>query len=105
MDQEIGRLLARLKELNLENDTLVIFSSDNGGVIARGGSNGNLRGGKWDLYEGGIRVPFIVRWLGHVAAGKVDNESLLNIVDLAPTFCHLAGALHAQIVPIRWCRY
>lgn len=92
MDQQIGRLLRRLKELNLEQNTLVIFSSDNGAVKSAGGSTGSLRGAKWDLYEGGIRVPFIARWPDHIPAGKVNTDALLNVVDLAPTFCQLAGA-------------
>ena len=92
MDQQMGRLLKRLKELGLEKNTLVIFSSDNGAPEGRGGSNGSLRGWKWSLYEGGIRVPFIVRWPGRVPAGKTNTEAVLNIVDLASTFCRLAGA-------------
>ena len=92
MDQQIGRLLASLKSLGLEQNTLVIFSSDNGAVDGQGGSNGSLRGWKWSLYEGGIRVPFIVRWPGHVPAGKTNREAVLNIVDLASTFSRLAGA-------------
>lgn len=91
MDQELGRLLRQLKLLGLEKDTLVIFSSDNGPVAGLGGSAGGLRGWKFYLYEGGIRVPFIVRWPGHIPAGRRDTTSVLNIVDLAPTLCSLAG--------------
>lgn len=92
MDEQIGRLLKRLKELDLEKSTLVIFSSDNGAVEAPGASNGSLRGWKWSLYEGEIRVPFVVRWPGHVPPGKTNSEAVVDLVDLAPTFCRLAGA-------------
>lgn len=93
MDTQIGRLLDTLDELELANDTLVIFSSDNGAGKNRGGSNGPLRGWKHSLYEGGIRVPLVIRWPGGgVPAGRVDDQSVLNICDFTPTFCTLAGA-------------
>lgn len=92
LDSQIGRILDRLDELGLAENTLVLFSSDNGAADKRGGSNGTLRGWKWNLYEGGIRVPLIVRWPGHVPVGRVDETSVLNICDFAPTFCRLAGA-------------
>lgn len=92
LDSQIGRILDRLDELSLAENTLVLFSSDNGAANKRGGSNGTLRGWKWNLYEGGIRVPLIVRWPGHVPAGRVDETSVFNICDFAPTFCRLAGA-------------
>ena len=92
MDEQIGRVLDVLDELQLSNNTLVLFSSDNGAAKGRGGSNGPLRGWKHGLYEGGIREPLIVRWPGHVPAARVDQQSVLNICDLIPTFCRLAGA-------------
>jgi arylsulfatase A-like enzyme len=94
MDQQIGRVLDRLGELGLADDTLVVFSSDNGAPWGRGGSNGALRGWKWHLYEGGIRVPLITRWpaAGPAAAGRVDAESVLDGCDLVATFLRLAGA-------------
>ena len=55
------------------------------------GSNGALRGWKWHLYEGGIRVPLIVRWPGHVAAGRVDGDSVLHATDFFPTLLQVAG--------------
>ena len=79
----------------LRENTLVIFSSDNGGhstVWKDFRTCGPLRGFKRDLTEGGIRVPFIARWPGKIAAGKIDNTSLISAVDLLPTFCELAGA-------------
>ncbi len=93
MDEQIGRVLAALKRLDLDQNTLVLFSSDNGAARGRGGSNGPLRGWKHTLHEGGIRVPLIVRWpAGGVRAGRVDEESVLNICDFVPTFCNVTGA-------------
>jgi len=91
-DSQIGRVLKKLDALGLRDNTLVLFSSDNGAAENRGGSNGPLRDWKWYLYEGGIREPLIVRWPGHVPSGRVDTTSVLNICDLTPTFCRLAGA-------------
>jgi N-acetylgalactosamine-6-sulfatase len=107
MDAQIGRLLAALDELGLGDDTLVLFTSDNGAAARQGsrdtgsiggrplhtaGSNGPLRGWKWHLHEGGIRVPLIVRWPARVPAGRVDATSVLNLCDFTPTFTRLAGA-------------
>ena len=93
-DFHIGRLMDALNEMDLEENTILIFSSDNGpaayspGLIA--GSTGGLKGRKADIFQGGVNVPFIVRWPGHVNAGIVDNQSVLSSVDLLPTFCELA---------------
>ena len=92
MDEQIGRVLDVLDQLGLTENTLVLFSSDNGAGKGRGGSNGPLRGWKHSLYEGGIRVPLIVRWPGQIPAGRVDEQSVLNICDLIPTFRRLTGA-------------
>ncbi len=80
MDKKIGEIMALLKELKLDENTLVMFSSDNGATFNVGGfndeffnSNGGLRGGKQDLYEGGIREPFIARWPGKIAVGKISE--------------------------------
>ncbi len=95
MDCDIGRLLKLLKELDLENDTLVLFTSDNGPINAGGAdpdffqNSGGLRGWKFSLYEGGIRVPFIATWPGRIQAGTV-NESAISHDDIFPTFCELA---------------
>jgi arylsulfatase A len=79
MDGEIGRILATLEELGLEENTLVVFTSDNGPTFTGGvdfeffESAGGLRGLKQDLYEGGIRVPMIARWPGRIAGGTVSD--------------------------------
>jgi len=92
-DKQIGRLLEGLKELGLEDSTLVIFSSDNGPLPTFAGERAaGMRGSKISLYEGGIRMPFIVRWPGHVPAGRVDETTLLNAVDCFPTICKCANA-------------
>ena len=92
-DHQLGRLLAGLKELGLDEKTLVIFSSDNGPLPTFGGARAaGLRGSKLSLYEGGVREPFIVRWPGRVPAGCVDTRTVANAVDLFPSVCAVAGA-------------
>jgi N-acetylgalactosamine-6-sulfatase len=111
-DRRIGEVLDTLKQLELENDTLVVFSTDNGPEItgkpapgksgdnlAKGGlgeyysvgTTGGLRGRKRSLYEGGVRVPFMVRWPGKVPVGKINETTEITAVDLLPTFCAAAG--------------
>ncbi len=101
VDESVGRVLAKLDELALTEQTLVIYSSDNGGVggyqaagIPKAGGitdNAPLRGGKGMLYEGGVRVPYIFAWKGHIQPGTVCHEPILS-VDLYPTLLELAGA-------------
>jgi arylsulfatase A-like enzyme len=92
-DKQIGRLLDGLKNLGVDDNTIVIFTSDNGPLPAFNGSrSGFYRGSKLSLYEGGIRMPFIVRWPGKVLTGKLDETSVLCAADLYPSFCTLAGA-------------
>jgi len=92
-DYHIGRLMEALTEMGLDKNTLVLFSSDNGpahyepGLTA--GSTAGLKGRKYDIFQGGVNVPFIVHWPEHVAAGVVDSISVLSAVDLLPTFCEL----------------
>ena len=96
LDYYVGEIFAKLKEKGLDENTLVIFSSDNGPHEEGGadpeffGRDGKLRGLKRQCYEGGIRVPFIVRWPGHVPAGKVNHHQLA-FYDVMPTFCELIG--------------
>ncbi len=94
MDRAIGRLLDELDRLGLRENTLVIFASDNGAAkqapLAELGCKGSLRGLKGDLYEGGIRVPFIVNQPGKVPVRRIDN--LIYFPDVMPTLAALAGA-------------
>lgn len=96
LDAYVGEIFAKLKEKGLDENTLVIFSSDNGPHEEGGadpaffGRDGKLRGLKRQCYEGGIRIPFIVRWPGHVPAGTV-NDHQLAFYDVMPTFCELIG--------------
>jgi arylsulfatase A-like enzyme len=89
LDDGVGLLLAKLKQLGLDENTLVVFMSDNGGT--QQSSQEPLRGSKGGYYEGGIRVPLIVRWPGVVKAGTRSTVPVHN-VDLYPTFLAAAGA-------------
>lgn len=92
-DHQMGRLFDGLKALGLDTNTLVIFTSDNGPLPSFNHTRtGGMRGQKLSLYEGGIRVPFIARWPGHTTAGRVDEGTVLQAVDLFPTFCDIAHA-------------
>jgi arylsulfatase A-like enzyme len=97
MDRDIGRILDQLKELQLDENTIVMFTSDNGPHLEGGGdpgffrSSGPLTGRKRDLYEGGIRVPMLARWPGRIKAGSVtDHPSAFW--DVLATCAELAGA-------------
>lgn len=91
LDDGVGDVLKKLRELDLENETLVIFLSDNGGPTAElTSSNAPLRGGKGQLYEGGIRIPFLVQWSGHLPAGVVYDPPVSSL-DLLPTALAATG--------------
>jgi arylsulfatase A len=92
LDEYIGKILDHLKKLGLGSNTLVIFTSDNGPRVnqMRFKSSGNLRGFKRDLYEGGIRVPFIAWWPGHIEKNSVSDH-ISTFWDFMPTACTLAG--------------
>jgi arylsulfatase A-like enzyme len=97
MDAQVGRIMKLLKELGLDRNTIVMFSSDNGATFDVGGVNteffnsvGGLRGRKQDLYEGGIREPFIARWPGKIPAGKVTNHISAQF-DLMATLSEITG--------------
>lgn len=102
MDTQIGKIFALLKKLNLDENTIVMFSSDNGATFDVGGvdtryfnSVADLRGRKQDLYEGGIREPFIARWPGKIPAGKVSD--LISVqFDMMATFADIAGITAPQ---------
>ena len=89
LDHEIGRVLDSVEELGLSEETIIIFSSDNGGSLPHAQSNGKLRGGKQDHWEGGIRVPTCVVWPGKIEAGK-RTETPGMTMDLMPTLCEIA---------------
>jgi arylsulfatase A-like enzyme len=103
LDWCVGQLLAKLDELQLTENTLVIFSSDNGPVLDDGyrdeaneklgnhDPNGSLRGGKYSMFEGGTRVPLLLRWPGHVAP-QTTNHALVGQIDLAASLAALVGA-------------
>ncbi len=96
LDDTVGKLMAKLESLKLAEHTIFIFTSDNGGLHvpelthARITHNTPFRAGKGYVYEGGLRIPLIVRWPGHVPAGKVTAEPVLN-TDWIPTLLELAG--------------
>ena len=99
LDTQLGRLFAALDEMDLTNDTIIFFSSDNGAedyrvgnaANAGVGNTGPLRGRKRSMYEGGIRTFGLLRWPGHVAAGNRDETSVIGGVDFLPTICRLTG--------------
>jgi N-acetylgalactosamine-6-sulfatase len=99
LDAQVGRLLGELDDLGLADDTVIVYSSDNGpedyrvgnAANAGVGSTGPLRARKRSMYEGGIRTFGLVRWPGHVPAGRVDDTSVVAAVDLVPTLASLLG--------------
>lgn len=104
IDQNVGRILKTIDDLNLRQNTIVVFSSDHGPApVALGKKGGRkysnnmlgyaaqFRGGKHDQYEGGTRVPFIIRWPDKVKAGRVDTKNVCSFIDWLPTLCSIAG--------------
>jgi arylsulfatase A-like enzyme len=90
-DVQVGRLLDGLKQLGLDQNTILIFTSDNGPLPSFRGSRAlGLRGTKLSLYEGGTRMPFIISWPGHIAAGATDEQSEVNALDLIPSLTSMA---------------
>ena len=102
IDLNVGRVLKALDELGLRDDTIVVFSSDHGPapvILGKKGARefsnnmlgyaGEFRGGKHEQYEGGTRVPFIIRWPGRVKAGRVDSANIGSFVDWLPTMCSI----------------
>ena len=88
LDWSIGEVLKKLAEARLDENTIVIFLSDNGPWF--GGCSGGLRGMKSQNWEGGIRVPFLARWKGHIPQGQVSNEAA-GVIDIYPTLAKIAG--------------
>jgi arylsulfatase A-like enzyme len=107
VDESVGRIVAKLDELKLSDNTLVIFSSDNGGVGGYGElgtgkgitENIPLRGGKGMLYDGGHRVPFIARWPGKIPAGKTTDKQIIS-VDLLPTLVDVTKSVAPAKQPL-----
>lgn len=104
IDLNVGRVLKTLDELGLRENTIVVFSSDHGPapvILGKKGARkfsnnmlgyaGPFRGGKHDQYEGGTRVPFIIRWPDKVQAGRVDATNVCSFIDWLPTLCAIAG--------------
>lgn len=90
LDYGIGRVIQALQESGQFSNTIIIFSSDNGGLLSVEASNGKLRGGKQDMYEGGIKVPTCLVWEGTIKAGSVSDKLGL-MMDFYPTICSIAG--------------
>ncbi len=100
LDRQIGRVVEAIDELGVAERTLIVLTSDNGptdwpSYYKRGhtppGFTGPFYGRKWSLFEGGIRMPFIARWKGTIPAGQTNDTTVLCGIDLAPTFCRIAG--------------
>ncbi len=90
MDDGIGAVLRKLKESGLDKETLIFFHSDNGGPPNNGSSNSPLRGFKGTVFEGGVRVPFLVKWPGRIPAGVVYKHPVISL-DILPTVVAAAG--------------
>ncbi len=96
VDENVGRIMQFLEEKEMDENTVVIFTSDNGGLLIRNGNfiraswNHPLREGKGTLYEGGLRIPAIVRWPGTIGAGRISEEVIIS-TDIYPTVAELAG--------------
>jgi arylsulfatase A-like enzyme len=90
MDHEIGKVLDAVKRLGIEKDTLITFSSDNGGSIPHAATNDPWRGGKQEHWEGGIRVPTCAVWPGKIPVSQTDELGIT--MDLLPTFAEIVGA-------------
>ena len=93
MDENVGKLMQKLEELNIDENTIIIFMSDNGGLATSEGSptcNAPLRAGKGWLYEGGIREPLIVKWYNEIKAGSVCGHPVIS-TDFYPTILEMTG--------------
>jgi arylsulfatase A-like enzyme len=95
LDMSVGRLLKALEENGQAGNTLIIFTSDNGGQVSAGASCGPLRGAKENMFEGGIRVPMCAVWPGHIQPSSRSNAVALAM-DLVPTICQTAGVTPAE---------
>ncbi|GHE42077.1 sulfatase family protein [Sphingobacterium griseoflavum] len=92
LDTQIGRLIDGLKDMGEYENTIIVFTSDNGPLPSfRGSRTGGLRGSKLSLYEGGIRMPFLISWPGHIPAGIIDRNSEVHAIDLLPSLARMAA--------------
>lgn len=116
LDNQIGRLVDGLENMNLIENTIIIFTSDNGptdwpyyynrqryphgyeGELFPPGFTGELYGRKWSLYEGGIRVPFIIQWKGHIPAFETDSTTIITAMDLFPSLCSILNIEYPDIL-------
>lgn len=99
MDQAVGKILSTLDEEGIADDTIVMFFSDNGGFNAFGASNVPLRGEKMTVFEGGIRVPAVIRWPGQIQAGTQSHQ-LISVMDVFPTLASAAGVTPKNRKPL-----
>lgn len=97
LDDCVGRLLSKVDDLGIEEDTIIVFTSDNGSYLED--FNGAYRGKKGDTYDGGLRVPYIVKWKGKIAAGTASHQRIIHH-DLYPTLLGLAGLAKPQNHPL-----
>lgn len=114
LDNQIGRFMSGLENRGLLENTIVVFTSDNGptdwphyynrqrypadyrGELYPPGFTGEFYGRKWSLYEGGIRMPFIIKWKGHIPAAATDSTTVLAAMDLFPSLCSMLGISHPE---------
>ena len=99
VDDSVGRIMATLAELGIEHETMVVFTSDNGGLSPKSTSNYPLMGGKSFCYEAAMRVPLIVKWPAGIAAGRRENTRTIS-VDFVPTWLELAGVKPPASLPL-----
>ncbi|MPN21542.1 Multifunctional alkaline phosphatase superfamily protein [bioreactor metagenome] len=94
VDDAVGKVVAKLKQMGIYNNTIIVYTSDNGGLIGKSArkvtDNSPLRKGKGHMYEGGVRVPFIIKNIKQQAGGTVNNTPIMSI-DLFPTLTEMAG--------------
>jgi arylsulfatase A-like enzyme len=99
VDEQIGRIIAALDKAGMLENTIIIFSSDNGGPLAQGATNGLLRGGKGSLYEGGVRAAAFAAWPGRIKGGTTISEPM-HMIDWYPTLIKRGGGSLEQKLPL-----
>jgi arylsulfatase A-like enzyme len=99
LDDAVGSILSKIDELGMEENTLVFFASDNGGATYTGATdNGDLKGGKITNFEGGLNIPFVMKWKGKIPAGEVYNQPV-SMMDIFATSCNSAGISLPENIP------